>query len=79
VSEIKEIYLNLDSKSNSENIGKKLQIIDADPTVIIVTATIELEELIDPEEGDRLFHSQMWVQGTLLHFIVDCRIQKKLI
>ena len=54
--------MNVDSESDSENIGKG-QIIDADPTVILVTATIQPEEPIDPEEGERLFHSQMWVKG----------------
>jgi hypothetical protein len=31
------------------------------------------------EEGERLFHSQMWVKGTPLHFIVDSGSQKNLI
>jgi hypothetical protein len=44
-----------------------------------MTATIQLEEPIDPEEGERLFHSQMWVKGTPLHFIVDSGSQKNLI
>jgi hypothetical protein len=44
-----------------------------------VTATIQPEEPIDPEEGERLFHSHMWVKGTLLHFIVDSRSWKNLI
>jgi hypothetical protein len=44
-----------------------------------VTATIQPEELVDPEEGEHLFHSQMWVKGTLLHFIVDSDSQKNLI
>jgi hypothetical protein len=44
-----------------------------------VTATIQLEEPIDPEEGEGLFHSHMWVKGTPLHFIVDSGSQKNLI
>jgi hypothetical protein len=44
-----------------------------------MTATIQPEEPIDPEEGECLFHSQMWVKGTPLHFIVDSRSQKNLI
>jgi hypothetical protein len=28
-------------------------------------------------EGERLFHSQMWVKGTPLHFIVDSRKPEK--
>jgi hypothetical protein len=70
VAEIKDKEPNLDSVSDSENNGKR-QIIDADPTAIVATAAIQLEEPIDPEEGERLFHSQMWVKGTPLHFIVD--------
>ena len=54
-------------------------IIDADPTSTIVTATIQLEELADPKEGEHLFHSHMWVKGTPLHFIVDNDSQKNLI
>jgi hypothetical protein len=70
VAEIKDKELNPDSESDSENTGKG-QNIDIDPTAIVVTATIQPEEPTDPEEGERLFHSQMWVKGTPLHFIVD--------
>jgi hypothetical protein len=78
VAEIKDKEPNPDSESDSENTGKR-QIIDADPTAIVVTATIQPEEPTDPEEGEHLFHSQMWVKGTPLHFIVDSRSQKNLI
>jgi hypothetical protein len=44
-----------------------------------VTTTIQLEEPTDHEEGEHLFHSQMWVKGTLLHFIVDSGSHKNLI
>jgi hypothetical protein len=44
-----------------------------------VTTTIQPEEPTDPEEGEHLFHSQMWVKGTPLHFIVDSGSQKNLI
>jgi hypothetical protein len=57
----------------------KRQIIDADPTAIVTTAAIQPEEPTDPEEGECLFHSQMWVKGTPLHFIVDSGSQKNLI
>jgi hypothetical protein len=33
----------------------------------------------DLEEGEHLFHSQMWVKGTPLHFIVNSGSQKNLI
>jgi hypothetical protein len=78
VAEIKDKEPNPDSESDSENTGKG-QIIDADPTAIVMTATIQPEEPTDPEEGERLFHSQMWVKGTPLHFIVDSGSQKNLI
>jgi hypothetical protein len=78
VAEIKDKEPNPDSESDYENIGKR-QIIDADPTAIVMTATIQLEEPTDPEEGECLFHSQMWVKGTPLHFIVDSGSQKNLI
>ena len=42
-------------------------------------ATIQPEELINPKEGEHIFHSQMWVKGTMLHFIVDSGSQKNLI
>jgi hypothetical protein len=44
-----------------------------------MTATIQPEEPKYPEEGEHLFHSQMWVKGTLLHFTVDSGSQKYLI
>jgi hypothetical protein len=78
VVEIKDKELNLDFESNNENSGKR-QIIDVDPTAILVTTTIQLEEPTDPEEGEHLFHSHMWVKGTPLHFIVDSKIQKNII
>ena len=78
MAEIKDKEPNPDSESDSENTGKR-QIIDADPTAIVATATIQPEEPTDPEEGERLFHSQMWVKGTPLHFIVDSGSQKNLI
>jgi hypothetical protein len=77
-SEIKDKEPNPDSESDYENTGKR-QIIDADPTAIVATATIQPEEPTDPEEGEHLFHSQMWVKGTPLHFIVDSGSQKNLI
>ena len=33
----------------------------------------------DPEEEERLFHSQMWVKGSPIQFIVDSGSQKNLI
>jgi hypothetical protein len=78
VVEIKDKEPNPNSKFDFENTGKG-QIIDADHTAIFMTAKIQREELTYPEEGEHLFHSQMWVKGTPLHFIVDSGSQKNLI
>jgi hypothetical protein len=72
VAEIKDKDSNPDLEYNSEDTGRR-EIIDTYPTAIVVIATIEPEELADPEEGECLFHSQMWVKGTPLLFIVDNR------
>jgi hypothetical protein len=47
--------------------------IDADPTAIVAATVILPEEPTDPEEGEFLFHSHMWVKRTPLHFIVHSR------
>jgi hypothetical protein len=67
-----------DSDFDLDNNKRKL-IIDAEPTTTFGTTTIQPEELEDSKEGESLFHSQMWVKGTPLHFIVDSESQKKLI
>jgi hypothetical protein len=59
-------------------MSRKGQIIEVDPTAIFATATIQPEEPTETEEGECLFHSQTWVKGTLLHFIVDSGSQKNL-
>jgi hypothetical protein len=78
VAKIKYKESHPDSESDSENTSKG-QIIDTDPTAIVATTTIQPEEPTDPKEGEHLFHSQMWVKGTSLHFIVDSGSQKNLI
>jgi hypothetical protein len=78
VAKIKDKEPNPDSVSDYENTGKG-QIIDTDPTTIVVTASTQPEEPTDPEEGECLFHSQMWVKGTPLHFIVDSGSHNKFI
>jgi hypothetical protein len=47
VAEIKDKEPNPDSEFDFENTGKR-QIINADPTVIVVTASIQPEEPTDP-------------------------------
>jgi hypothetical protein len=78
VAKIKDKEPNPDSESDFENTGKR-QIIDIDPTAIVMIATIQPEEPTNPKEGERLFHSQMWVKGTPLHFIIDSGSYKNLI
>jgi hypothetical protein len=78
VVEIKYKESNPDSEFDSKNTDRRL--IDANPTAIVVTAAIQPEEEpTNSKEGEHLFHSQMWVKGTMLNFIVDNEIQKNLI
>ena len=78
VAEIKDKDPNTNLESDPENIENK-QIINADPNSTVTTTTIQSEEPTDHEEGQRLFHSHMWVKGTPLHFIVDSGSQKNII
>ena len=75
---MKSSELDPDSDSKTEP-GKGKRIIDAEPNSTVTTAQIQSVELEDPEEGERLFHSQMSVKGTPLHFVVDNGSQKNLI
>eukprot|EP00253_Pinus_taeda_P029925 PITA_29925 len=82
VAELKVSESDACSDSESEpNKGyeKGKQIIDADPNTTVATAKIQKNELEDPEEEERLFHSQMWVKGSPIQFIVDSGSQKNLI
>jgi hypothetical protein len=49
------------------------------PSATVATTKVQPGEPDELEEGERLFHSQMWVKGTPLHFIVDSGSQKNLI
>jgi hypothetical protein len=70
VAEVKasESDVGYDSESEPER-GR--WIIDIEPSATIATTKLQPGEPDEPEEGERLFHSQMWVKGTPLHFIVD--------
>ena len=50
-----------------------------EPSATVATTKLQPGELDEPEEGECLFHSQMWEKGTPLHFIVDSGSQKNLI
>jgi hypothetical protein len=70
----------LDAGSDSEPEPKRgRQIIDMEPNATVATTKLHPGEPDKPKEGERLFHSQMWVKGTPLHFIVDSSSQKNLI
>ena len=55
------------------------QIIDVEPSATVATTKLHPVEPDEPEEGEHLFHSQIWVKGTPLHVIVDSGSQKNLI
>eukprot|EP00253_Pinus_taeda_P035110 PITA_35110 len=77
---VSESYACSDSKlepDKGNDKGKK--IIDAEPNATIAITKIQKEEPKDPEEEEHLFHSQMWVKGSPLQFIVDNGSQKNLI
>jgi hypothetical protein len=78
VAEVKSSESDVGSDSKSEP-KKGRQVIDVEPSAIISTTKIHLGEPNEPEEGERLFHSQLWVKGTPLHFIIDSGMQKNLI
>jgi hypothetical protein len=63
VAEIKEKELTPNSESDLEKNGRR-KIIDIVPTDTVATRTIQPEEPTDPEEGEHVFHSKMWVKGT---------------
>jgi hypothetical protein len=61
-----------DAGSDSELEPKRgRRIIDAEPSATVATTKLQPNEPNDPEERECLFHSQMWVKGTPLHFIID--------
>jgi hypothetical protein len=76
--ELKAFESKVDSNSESNPEGGK-QIIDAKPNSMVATTKVQPSEPEEPEEGKCLFHSQMWVKGALIHFIVDNGSQKNLI
>jgi hypothetical protein len=78
VAEVKASESDVDSDSEPE-LERGRQIIDAEPSATVATTKLQPGEPDEPEEGERLFHSQMWVKGTPLHFIIDSGSQKNLI
>jgi hypothetical protein len=61
-----------DAYSDSElEIERVRWIIDVEPSATIASTKLQPGEPDEPKEGEHLFHSQMWVKGTPLHFIID--------
>jgi hypothetical protein len=78
VAEVKAFESDVGSDSESEP-ERGRWIIDVEPSATVATTKLQPDEPDEPEEGEHLFHSQMWVKGTLLHFIIDSGSQKNLI
>jgi hypothetical protein len=70
VAKVKSYGSDVGSNSDSET-ERGRHIIDAKPSATVSTTNLHPGELDEPEEGECLFHSQMWVKGTPLHFIID--------
>ena len=69
-----DLYFKYDSKTNK---GK--HIIETKPSATVATTQIQPEDPEELKEGDRLFQSQMWVNGVLFHFIISNGSQNNLI
>jgi hypothetical protein len=78
MAELKAFDSKVDSHSESNPEGGKW-IINVEPSSIFTTTKLRPSKPEEPEEGECLFHSQMWLKGTLLHFIVDSGSKKNLI
>eukprot|EP00253_Pinus_taeda_P011020 PITA_11020 len=69
-----------DSESEPDKGNDKgKHVIDVDRNATVATAKIQKNEPENPEEEERLFHSQMWLRGSPLQFIVNSGSQKNLI
>jgi hypothetical protein len=64
VAEVKASESNVGYDSEPE-LERGRRIIDAEPSAIVATTKLQPGEPDEPEEGECLFHSQMWVKGTL--------------
>jgi hypothetical protein len=57
-----------DSYSEPE---RGIWIIGVPPSATITTTNIQPGEPNELEEGEYLFHSEIWVKGTPFHYIID--------
>jgi hypothetical protein len=69
----------MQSLTLSQNQKGEDESLTQNPVPPLLPPSSSLDEPDEPEEGEHLFHSQMWVKGTPLHFIVDSDSQKNLI
>jgi hypothetical protein len=69
---VEKKYSELDFESESySKIDKGKQINDRKTNVTISTIKFQPKEPKELEEGECLYHSNMWVKGMPLHFIFD--------
>jgi hypothetical protein len=78
VAELKASESKADSDFESIPEGRN-NIINAKPSATVTTTKFCPSEPKEPEEGERVFHSYIWVKGALLHFIFDSGSHKNLI
>jgi hypothetical protein len=78
VVEVKASESDVGSDSELEQ-ERRIWIIDVEPSATLATTKLYPYEPDEPKEGERIFHSHMWVKGTPLHFIVYRGSQKNLI
>jgi hypothetical protein len=78
VAEVKASESNAGSDSEPEP-ERGRRIIDVKPSATVTITKLQPGEQDEPKERECLFHSQVWIKGTLLHFIVDSGSQKNLI
>jgi hypothetical protein len=62
VAEVKSSESDVGSDSDSEP-ERGRQIIDMEPSATVATTKLQPSEPDEPEEGECLFHSQMWVKA----------------
>jgi hypothetical protein len=70
VAKVKSCESDVGSDFESE-LENGRQIIGTEPSATVATTKIQTDEPDEPEECEHLFHAQMWVKGTPLHFIFD--------
>ena len=70
MAEVKAYESDADSNSEPET-ERGRWIINVEPNPTVATTKLHPGEPDDPEEGEHLFHSQMWAKGTPLHKIVN--------